>query len=108
MYEKFLNEQLLHFVNHSLSDPMSAYRIGHSTNHVSIRLNENWRKTLDNNLFTGVVLMDLSKAFDFIPHDPLIAKLHAYDLGFDTVTFRFTSFYKNKRHQLITPQAFCK
>ena len=53
---------------------------------VLIRLIENWRTTLDKNLFTGV-LMDLSKAFDCIPHNLLIAKLHAYGLSFDTVTF---------------------
>ena len=84
MYEKFLNEQLLLFVNHSLSELMSVYS-GYGTNHVLIRLIENWRHALDNNLFTGTVLMDLSKAFNCIPHGLLIAKLHAYGLDFDTL-----------------------
>ena len=56
-------------------------------NHVLIRLIENWRQALDNNLFTSAVLMDLSKTFDCIPHDLIIAKLHAYGLDFDAVTF---------------------
>ena len=89
LYEKFLNEQLLHFVNHF----MSAYRKEYSTNHVLNRLIENWRKALDNNLFTIAVVMDLSNlpnAFDCIPDDLLIAKLHANSLGFNTVTFLST------------------
>ena len=86
-YEKFLNEQLLPFVNRSLSELMSGYRSGYSTNHILIRLIENWRYALDNNLFIGAVLMDSSKAFDCITHDLLIAKMHAYGLDFDTVMF---------------------
>lgn len=31
--------------------------------------------------------MDMLKAFDYIPHDLFIAKLHADGLSFDTVTF---------------------
>ena len=57
------------------------------TNHVLIRLVENWRHVLDNNLSISAVLMDLSKAFDCIPRDLVIAKLHAYDLDCDTVVF---------------------
>ena len=42
---------------------------------------EDLRSHLDNDFLVGTILMDLSKAFDCIPHDLLIAKLHAY--GFD-------------------------
>ena len=43
-----------------------------------IRLIEEWRKNVDNNYFIGAVLMNLSKAFDCIPHDLVIVKLAAY------------------------------
>ena len=39
---------------------------------------ENLRTVLDNRLKTGILLNDLSKAFDSILHDLLIAKLYAY------------------------------
>ena len=70
-----------------LSDFISAYRKGHSTNHILLRLVENWKAALNSNLFTGAVLIDLSKAFDCIPHDLLIAKLLAYGFSFKTLTF---------------------
>ena len=43
--------------------------------------------------------MDLSKAFDCIPHDLFIAKLHVYGLSFDTVTF--LNLYLKDRKQNI-------
>ena len=50
----------------------------YSSIHVLIRLIENWKKHLDNKKIVGTVLIDLSKGSDCIPHDLLIAKLHAY------------------------------
>ena len=41
--------------------------------------------------------MDLLKAFDCIPQDLLITKLHAHGLEFDTVTFLFTDLKERKQ-----------
>ena len=48
-----------------------------------IRLTENWKQSLDNQKFVGAVLMDLSKVFDCVPHDLLVAKMHAYGFSID-------------------------
>ena len=45
----------------------------------------------------GALLTDLSKAFDCISHELLIAKLHAYGLGLDSVRYIFD--YLNNRKQ---------
>ena len=42
---------------------------------------EDWKENLEYRSIVGIVLTDLSKAFDCIPHDFLIAKLSAYGLN---------------------------
>ena len=42
---------------------------------------EKWKKALDNQEAFGALLTDLSKAFDCLSHEPLIAKLRAYGLS---------------------------
>ena len=78
---------------------MGAYTKKYSTNHVLIRLTENWKKALDEKFLVGTVLMDLSKAFDCIPHDLLIAKLHAYSFSLKAVTFIYS--YLKRRKQKV-------
>ena len=49
--------------------------------------------------------MDLSKAFNFIPHDLLISKLYAYGLSFDTVTF-LNSDLKDRKQNIRISNVF--
>ena len=43
-----------------------------------MKLIGSWRQSLDSRSYSGAVLMDLSKAFDTINHEILVAKLRAY------------------------------
>jgi len=99
IFERYILNKMLEHVNTILSDKISAYRKGYSTQHVLLKLTEEWRKHLDHNQIVGAVLMDLSKAFDCIPHDLLIAKLAAY--GFDKNTLKFLLSYLKGRKQSV-------
>ena len=83
-------------IKHHFSRFISAYRKSFSTEHVLIRLLEDWRNKLDNNNVVGAVLTDLSKAFDCIHHDLLVAKLDAYSFNRDTVAYIY-SYLKNRK-----------
>ena len=56
-------------------------------------------KILGSEKFVGAVLMDLSKAFDSMLHDLLIAKMHAYGFSIDTVIF-FYSYLKRRKQNV--------
>ena len=60
---------------------------------------EKWKCCLDNKGSTGVLLTDLSKAFDCLRHDLLIAKLSAY--GFDHNSIKLLHSYLTDRLQRV-------
>ena len=74
IYEKILKNQLIPYLDETLSLFIAVYRKSYATQHVLMRMIEEWRVQLDNDNIVGAILMDLSKAFDYIPHDLLIAK----------------------------------
>ena len=77
IYERLLKDQICPYFQDKLSDILCRFREGYNTQHALIRLIEQWRKCLDASGIVGTVLMDLSKAYDCLPHDLLIAKLEA-------------------------------
>ncbi|XP_068717088.1 uncharacterized protein [Montipora capricornis] len=48
---------------------------------------DDWRLALDSKKITGSIAIDLSKAFDSICHNLLLAKLRAYGLNDDAIAF---------------------
>ena len=94
--QKFKITQLLEKMNNLFFLFMSAHKESYNTQHVLIRLFEEWRKNLDNNYFTGVVLMNLSKAFYCISHDLVIAKLAAYVFGKNMIRYIY-SYLKSRK-----------
>ena len=98
-YEKVIKDQLVLSMENYFSPMVSAYRKNYSTQHVITRLIEEWRAHLDENFVVGAVLTDLSKAFDCIAHDLLIAKLAAY--GFSDTALRYVYSYLINRKQCV-------
>ena len=99
IFGKIFQNQISTFMEDKFSVYISAYRKGHSTQHVLVRMIEEWKKSIDNDKLVGAVLMDLSKAFDCIPHDLLIAKLSAH--GFDRNSLKLIYSYLKGRRQCV-------
>ena len=67
---------------------MAAYRKGYSCQHVLLRVVENWKLAVDDRNHVAAMLMDLSKAFDSLPHELIIAKLKSLLNEGEWVCFR--------------------
>ena len=96
VYERYILDSLILYINKCLSELVAAYRKSYSSSHVLIRLVENWKKELDNKKYVGAILMDLSKAFDCIPHELLIAKVDVYGFSENVLTSFFPYLKRRK------------
>ena len=84
-------------MNNFLNELLCGFRKAHSTQHALFKLLQAWQKELGNSGFIGFIFVDLSKAYDCLPHDLLIAKLGAY--GLDRSVLKLLMDYLNSRKQ---------
>ena len=98
IFERLLSKQLNDFIENKFSPLLCGFRKGHNTQHALMRLLEDWRAQLDNKKVIGTILCDLSKAFDTLPHDLLLAKLNAYGLSHSALTF-INSYLSNRKQR---------
>ena len=96
-YERSTCNQISPYFDSVFSKFQCGFRKGFNGQHCLLTIVEKWCKTLDEGGETGAVLTDLSKAFDCIDHNLLIAKLNAY--GFEKRSLEFIHSYLTKRKQ---------
>ena len=81
VFERLMSDDINSYTETFLSDRLCGFRKNYSTQLSMIVMLEYVRENLDNGKCSGILLTDLSKAFDCLVHDLLIAKFNAY--GFD-------------------------
>ena len=74
-----------------------GFRQGLRAQYCLISMTEKWKKSVDKGKTFAALLTDLSKAFDCLPHDLIIAKLNAY--GFSLSAARLMQSYLCNRKQ---------
>ena len=83
--ENTISEQLSLYFENIYDQNLCAFRKGNGCQTILLRLLDDWKGALAKNEYVAAVLMDLSKAFDCLPHDILLSKLSAYGLCADSV-----------------------
>ncbi len=99
IYEKVLELQLGDFFENIFNPYLCAFRRGHGCQTTLLRLLEDWRTALDKNHYIAAVLMDLSKAFDCLPHEILLDKLSAYGVSNHSVLI-LKSYLSNRKQKI--------
>ena len=85
------------------------FRKEHSAQRCLLALIEKWKQSVDHGIAFGVLLTDLSKGFDCIPHSLFIAKLKVY--GFDNNSLKLVNdnlSYRFQRTKIGNEYSFWK
>ncbi len=67
-FEIIIAEQLMEFFSLIVYDILCTYRKMYGCEHVLLKVIDLWKNALDSNNFAGIILIDLSKAFDCVLH----------------------------------------
>ena len=101
MFEKIIHMQTQDNLseNNILYKYQSGFRTKHSTDTCFSQLNDNILTGIDNGMLTGMVLIDLQKAFDTIDHEIFFSKM--VHLGFSQATISWYKSYLTNRTLLV-------
>ena len=99
IFERLMRTQINTFMEDKLSIFLCGYRKGMGAQNCLLYLITKWKSSLDRSSKCGILFTDLSKAFDCLSHELLIAKLDSY--GFDYASLKLIYSYLSDRFQRV-------
>ena len=107
VFEKLVHKLLYEYLNSNslIHQVQSGFRPNHNTQDVLLKVVDNWRSSLDSKEVVGVVMVDLSKAFDMVNHKLLLEKLHS--LGIVGTELQWFLSYLSGRKQRVVMNGVC-
>ena len=107
LLERMVFDQIVnHFESNSLFHPNHhGFRSHHSTTTALLQMYDTWVEALNRGEATGVVLLDLSAAFDMVSPLLLIKKLQLY--GFEKSACKWIESYLSHRSQTVCVDGSC-
>ena len=102
-FERVIYNQINSFMENKILKCVTGSRKLHGTQHSLTVMLEKWKKTLHKEENMSAIFMDLSKVFDTINHDLLLAKLKAFSK--QALSF-MCSYLKNRRQRVQMKNKF--
>ena len=101
VFEKLIKNNFMDFFNkHRIFfKNQYGFRENHNVVHALLDVSTNCYDAIQNKLFTAILLMDLTKAFDTVSHEILLKKLNHY--GIRGIAFDLIKSYLANRQQFV-------
>ena len=99
VFEKVVHSRVASNFEDVYHNNVFAYRDHHGCDTAILSLTEQFKKKLENHKVISLVSMDLSKAFDTLPHDLIVKKLEDY--GGDSRVVNLVANYLSDRQQHV-------
>jgi hypothetical protein len=102
IFETTMSKQMSPHLGSIFSKHLSAYRENRGCHSVLLHATEIWKQALDSKFYVGIIMTDLSKAFDCLPHNLLVEKFKHYK--FSNKAVKLLESYLCERTQRVNIQ----